>query len=75
MAVADIHRLNALRLVPWQTCVKCGSAAHPRDIHDLFGKHCTSCGINRLEEIVQRIVRRKGPKSTIKALKRLARGK
>lgn len=73
-ALAELRRRNALQPIPCPECIKCGWPVDERDMDDLlFRKHCFTCGLNRLEDLLRRIVRRKGRKATIKALKRLAR--
>ncbi len=74
-AIAEMRRRNASRPVPDPVCIKCGFPTAERDMDDIFRKECATCGINHLVDLIERIVRHKGHKKAIKALKKLARGK
>lgn len=71
--VAEMRRRNALQPIPDPVCKKCGFPNEEMDMDVLFRKHCSTCGCQRLEELVMAIYGRLGRKRTLKALKRLAK--
>ena len=73
--VAEMRHTNAAQPIPNPVCRDCGYPFEEDGMDALFTHYCLTCGIQRLEKIVKRIRRRLGRKATVKALKRLARGK
>lgn len=72
---AEMRRENATKPNPDPVCKRCG-VVHAREDRDwLFPSRCGTCGIQRLERLVWRIVKRHGRRKTVRLLRRLADGK
>jgi hypothetical protein len=66
------HR-NAARRAPLPTCKTCRFPIAPEESEKyLYGRRCNTCGLNRLEDLLRRIVDRRGRRRTWQALRQLA---
>jgi hypothetical protein len=54
-------------------CRRCHFPILPGDAGELFPSRCASCSIRKVGEIIDRIVRNRGRRRTVRALKALAR--
>ena len=64
---------NRVSESPLPVCKKCRHPIVAEEVHWLFGALCDNHGINRLEDLVRRIVDVRGRRRALRALKRLGR--
>lgn len=68
---AELVRSNEQRTTPLPRCKDCRMPYQLGDADWLDGRRCCSCGTNRLEKAVRRLIRARGRKARKKALRRL----
>jgi hypothetical protein len=69
-----LQRENAAKEKPDPVCRLCGVVVQKEDMDWLFTRLCGTCGIQKLERLVLRIIRNRGRRRTIRRLRRLAKG-
>jgi hypothetical protein len=62
---------NAARRHPRPLCRGCGLPNDPCEADGFDARYCTSCGLNRTEKRVRRLLRAKGRKARARALRHL----
>ncbi len=70
---AEMRAENATRERPDPVCKRCGVVHQREDGCEFFPGRCSTCGIQRLEKLVRKIIGRHGRRRTVRLLRRLAK--